>query len=254
MLLVIDVGNTHTVIGVYEKETLVQHWRIRTERNATEDEFDLLFSGLLLQNNIQMEAINRTVISCVVPPVVGILDAFCRKYLGHAPHWVDARSYKGMPVLYTNPDEVGADRIVNAVGAYDRHKKSLIIIDFGTATTFDAVSAKGEYIGGAISPGLGISAEALFHKASKLPRVELFNPPQKAIGKNTIHSIQSGLIFGYAAMVDGMVARFKKEMASDPKVIATGGLAGMMADVAVTIEAVDKGLTLEGLRIIGESI
>ncbi len=135
-----------------------------------------------------------------------------------------------------------------------RYQKSLIIIDFGTATTFDAVSTKGEYIGGAISPGLGISAEALFHKASKLPRVELFNPPQKAIGKNTIHSIQSGLIFGYAAMVDGMVARFKKEMASNPKVIATGGLAGMMADVAVSIEAVDKGLTLEGLRIIGESI
>lgn len=254
MLLVIDVGNTHTVIGVYEKAKLVQHWRIRTERNTTEDEFDLLFSGLLLQNNIQMDAINRTVISCVVPPVVGILDAFCRKYLGHAPHWVDARSYKGMPVLYTNPDEVGADRIVNAVGAYDHYKKSLIIIDFGTATTFDAVSAKGEYIGGAISPGLGISAEALFHKASKLPRVELFNPPQEAIGKNTIHSMQSGLIFGYAAMVDGMVARFKKEMASDPKVIATGGLAGMMANVASSIEAVDKGLTLEGLRIIGETL
>ncbi len=254
MLLVIDVGNTHTVIGVYEKTNLVQHWRIRTERNSTEDEFDLLFSGLLLQNGIKIDAISRTVISCVVPPVVGILDDFCRKYLGHAPHWVDARSYKGMPVLYTNPDEVGADRIVNAVGAYDHYKKSLIIIDFGTATTFDAVSTKGEYIGGAISPGLGISAEALFHKASKLPRVELFNPPQEAIGKNTIHSMQSGLIFGYAAMVDGMVARFKKEMASNPKVIATGGLAGMMADVAVSIEAVDKGLTLEGLRIIGESI
>lgn len=254
MLLVIDVGNTHTVIGVYEKNNLRQHWRIRTERNSTEDEFDLLFSGLLLQNGIKMDSITHTVISCVVPPVVGILDDFCRKYLGHAPHWVDARSYKGMPVLYTNPDEVGADRIVNAVAAYDRHKKSLIIIDFGTATTFDAVSTKGEYIGGAISPGLGISAEALFHKASKLPRVELFNPPQEAIGKNTIHSMQSGLIFGYAAMVDGMVARFKKEMASNPKVIATGGLAGMMADVAVSIEAVDKGLTLEGLRIIGESI
>lgn len=254
MLLVIDVGNTHTVIGVYEKAKLLQHWRIRTERNTTEDEFDLLFSGLLLQNGIQMDQISRTVISCVVPPVVGVLDAFCQKYLGHAPHWVDARSYKGMPVLYNNPEEVGADRIVNAVGAYTRYQQSLIIIDFGTATTFDAVSAKGEYIGGAISPGLGISAEALFHKASKLPRVELVNPPQKAIGKNTIHSIQSGLIFGYAAMVDGMVARFKEEMTSDPKVIATGGLAGMMADVAVTIEAVDRGLTLEGLRIIGEAV
>ena len=254
MLLVIDVGNTHTVIGVYEKTNLMQHWRIRTERNSTEDEFDLLFSGLLLQKGIKMDDITRTVISCVVPPVVGILDDFCRKYLGHAPHWVDARSYKGMPVLYTNPDEVGADRIVNAVGAYHRFKRSLVIIDFGTATTFDAISEKGEYIGGAISPGLAISSEALFHKASKLPRVELFNPPPEAIGRNTIHSIQSGLIFGYAAMVDGMVARFKQEMGSNPKVIATGGLAGMMADVAQSIEAVDKGLTLEGLRIIGESI
>jgi len=254
MLLVIDVGNTHTVIGVYEKTTLLQHWRIRTERNTTEDEFDLLFAGLLLQNGIQMDQINRTVISCVVPPVVGVLDAFCHKYLGHAPHWVDARSYKGMPVLYNNPEEVGADRIVNAVGAFTRYRKSLVIVDFGTATTFDAISAKGEYIGGAISPGLGISAEALFLKASKLPRVELINPPPKAIGQNTIHSIQAGLIFGYAAMVDGMVARFKTEMASDPKVIATGGLAGMMADVAVSIEAVDRGLTLEGLRIIGEVV
>jgi len=254
MLLVIDVGNTHTVIGVYKKTSLMHHWRIRTERNSTEDEFDLLFSGLLLQKGIKMDKISRTVISCVVPPVVGILDDFCRKYLGHAPHWVDARSYEGMPVLYTNPDEVGADRIVNAVGAYHRFNESLVIIDFGTATTFDAVSQRGEYIGGAISPGLAISSEALFQKASKLPRVALFNPPPETIGKNTIHSIQSGLIFGYAAMVDGMVARFKKEMGSNPKVIATGGLAGMMADVAQSIEVVDKGLTLEGLRIIGESI
>ena len=196
----------------------------------------------------------KTVISCVVPPMVTILDAFGRKYLGHPPLWVDAKSYPGMPILGKNPDEVGADRIVNAVAAYQRYKKSLIVIDFGTATTFDAISEKGEYLGGVISPGVGISSEALFTHASKLPRVEIFKAPEKVIGKDTIESIQSGIIFGYAGLVDGIVQRMQAEMGSNPKVIATGGLAPMMHHVAHSIETVVADLTLEGLRIISLQI
>jgi type III pantothenate kinase len=186
--------------------------------------------------------------------MVTILDAFCRKYLRHAPHWVNAESVKNMPVLYGNPSEVGADRIVNAVAAYDKHKTSLIVIDFGTATTFDAISEKGEYLGGAISPGIMIASEALFMKASKLPRVEIFIPPGKVIGKDTASSIKSGIIYGYAGLVDGVVRRMKVEMGTNPEVIATGGLAELMYEVSETIEAVEPNLTLEGLRIISNNL
>jgi type III pantothenate kinase len=186
--------------------------------------------------------------------MVTILDSFCRKYLHHAPHWVDARSYSGMPILCSNPSEVGADRIVNAVAAYEKYKRGLIVIDFGTATTFDSISERGEYLGGAISPGIMISAEALFRKASKLPRVEIFVRPQTVIGKDTADSIKSGIIYGYAGLVDGIVRRMKIEMGSDPKVIATGGLAPLMQNVSETIEAVEPDLTLEGLRIISQSL
>jgi type III pantothenate kinase len=182
--------------------------------------------------------------------MVTILDAFCRKYLGHPPQWVDAKNCAGMPILLKNPAEVGADRIVNAVAAFHKYRQSLIVVDFGTATTFDAISQKGEYIGGAISPGIGIASEALFRKASKLPRVEIFVPPDNVIGKDTISSIKSGIIFGYAGLVDGIVRRMQKEMATDPKVIATGGLADLLFDVSDTIEVVEPALTLEGLRII----
>jgi type III pantothenate kinase len=254
MLLVIDVGNTNTVMGVFDGEILVHDWRIRTERNTTEDEFNLLTVGLFRASGLDFDRIEKTVISCVVPPMVTILDAFGRKYLGHAPQWIDARSYPEMPILYGNPNEVGSDRIVNAVGAYDRYKCSLIIIDFGTATTFDAISQKGEYLGGAISPGISISSEALFAHASKLPRVELFKAPDRVVGKDTIGSIQSGLIYGYAGLVDGIVQRMKKEMGSNPKVIATGGLAPLIHDAAHTIESVEPDLTLQGLRIISNSI
>lgn len=254
MLLVIDVGNTNTVMGVFDGDQLVHDWRIRTERNTTEDEFNLLTAGLFRASGLDFDRIESTVISCVVPPMVTILDAFGRKYLGRAPHWIDARSYPDMPILYGNPNEVGPDRIVNAVGAFDRYKCSLIVIDFGTATTFDAISRKGEYLGGAISPGIAISSEALFAHASKLPRVEIFKPPERVVGKDTIGSIQSGLIFGYAGLVDGIVQRMKKEMASNPKVIATGGLAPLIHDVAHTIESVEPDLTLQGLRIISNSL
>jgi type III pantothenate kinase len=254
MLLVIDVGNTNTVLGIYDGSSLIRDWRIRTERNTTEDELNVLLSSLLASGGIERARIERSIISCVVPPVVKILDAFCRRYLGHAPRWVDARSVGMMPIRYNNPAEIGADRIVNAIAAYHKYRCSLIAIDFGTATTFDVISEKGEYLGGAISPGIMISAEALFRKASKLPRVEIFTPPQTAIGKDTISSIQAGIIFGYAAMVDGMVRRMKAELDTSPRVIATGGLADLMVTVAETIEVTEKNLTLEGLRLLSQRL
>jgi type III pantothenate kinase len=250
MLFVIDVGNTNSVLGVYDGSQLRQDWRIRTERNTTEDEFNVLINSLFAAGNIPVSQVDRTIISCVVPPMVTILDAFCRKYLGHAPQWVDAKNCAGMPILLKNPAEVGADRIVNGVAAFKKYGTSLIVVDFGTATTFDAISEKGEYLGGAISPGIGIASEALFREASKLPRVEIFLPPEKVIGKDTIGSIKSGIIFGYAGLVDGIVRRMQAEMGTHPKVIATGGLAKLLFDVSETIEAVEPALTLEGLRII----
>ncbi|KJS31466.1 MAG: pantothenate kinase [Desulfatitalea sp. BRH_c12] len=254
MLLVIDVGNTNIVMGVFKADRLVAHWRIRTERDTTEDEFNVLASGLFARGQIDFQDIDKTIISSVVPPMVNILDTFCRKYLGHAPHWINARSYPGMPILYSNPNEVGADRIVNAVGAYQRYRTGLIVIDFGTATTFDVISERGEYLGGAICPGIGIASEALFARASKLPRVEIFKAPDTVVGKDTIGSIQSGIIFGYAGLVDGMVQRIRTEMQTHMKVIATGGLAPLIQNVATTIEAVEPNLTLEGLKIIADSL
>jgi len=253
MLLVIDVGNTETVIGVYRDKQLVLNWRIRTERRTTEDEFNILAGNLFAAGHISSNDIGKTIISCVVPPMVTILDSFCRKYLGHQPHWVNAESVPKISIRYRNPSEIGADRIVNAVAAFHKYQTSLIVIDFGTATTFDAISEKGEYLGGAISPGIMIASEALFIKASKLPRVEIFVPPKSVIGKDTASSIKAGIIFGYASLVDGMVTRMKAEMGTDAKVIATGGLAALMHQVSGSIEAVEPALTLEGLRIISNS-
>jgi type III pantothenate kinase len=255
MLLVVDVGNTNTVIGIFENNILICDWRIRSTPRITEDEFNIVISNLFQSKNINPSDISQTIISCVVPPMMKILDDYCVKYLGHTPCWIDAGSVK-MPVLYDNPEEVGADRLVNGIAAYHLYKTSLIIIDFGTATTFDVISSKGEYLGGAIAPGIGIAAEALFKRASKLPRVELFNPPETVIGKNTVHSMKSGIIFGYSEMVDGMVRRIKREMPAEPepKVIATGGLAPLMKNISDTIESVETGLTLEGLRIISQQL
>jgi type III pantothenate kinase len=253
MLLVIDIGNTNIVMGVYDGAHLLKDWRIRSERNITEDEFNLLVSNLFAGSNIDINKIDKTIISCVVPPMAAILDSFCNKYLGHIPYWVDA-SAAGMPILYSNPAEVGADRIVNAVAGFHKYKTSLIIVDFGTATTFDAISTKGEYLGGAISPGIIISAEALFEKTSKLPRVEIFKPPERVIGKDTASSMKSGIIYGYAGLVDGIVRRMKTEIGNNPQIIATGGLAKIMAEVCDSIDLVDTSLTLEGLRIIYEKI
>ncbi len=254
MLLVIDVGNTNTVLGIFDNTRLVKNWRIRTDRNTTEDEFFVLITSLFSGSNVKLNAIKKTIISCVVPPVVSIYNSFCKKFLHHEPAWVDAKTAAGMPILYSNPAEVGADRIVNAVAGFHEFKKSLIVVDLGTATTFDYVSEKGEYIGGAIAPGMMITSEALFQFASKLPRVELNTSPESVIGTNTIDNIKSGLIYGHAAMVDGMVIRMKKEVGTAPKVIATGGLAPLIHNISETIETVVPDLTLIGLRIIGSSL
>lgn len=250
MLLAIDIGNTNTVIGVFDGDLLIHNWRLRTEKDATEDEFHLLIKSLFSFEGATLGSITGTIISCVVPPMVNILDRFCTKYLHREPVWVDAATFTDMPILYDNPKEVGADRIVNAAAAFHKYRTSLIVVDFGTATTFDCISRDGAYLGGAISPGIVISSEALFQKASKLPRVEIFAAPKRAIAKDTISSMNAGIIFGYAGLVDGIVGRIKNEMTSVPKVIATGALAELVAEFAETIEAVEPHLTLEGLRII----
>ncbi len=251
MLLVIDVGNTNTVLGVYDGETLVDHWRIRTERERTSDEWGILFRDLFLCHHIDFRDVEGIIISSVVPPVLDMLEGMAKKYFQIRPLVVGTDIVTGMPVFYDNPAEVGADRIVNAIAAYEQYHKSIIVVDFGTATTFDYVSPKGEYMGGAIAPGIGISSEALFLKTSKLPRVEILKP-KKVVGKNTVHSIQSGIFFGYVGLVDEIVNRMKKEVRSNPKVIATGGLADLISAESGTIEEVNHFLTLEGLRIIYE--
>ncbi len=249
MLLVIDVGNTNTVVGVFDGEKLVQSWRVRTVANHTVDEYGMLIYSLYKSSKISTKSISDIIISCVVPPMLNILEPLCEKYFHIKPLIVEPGIKTGMPIQYDNPREVGADRIVNAVAAFEKYKTDLIIVDFGTATTFDYVSVKGEYLGGCIAPGIVISSEALFERASKLPRVE-FKKPKTIIAKDTISSMQAGIMFGYAGLVDGIVERMKAEVKSNPTVIATGGLAGVIAPETKCIEIVDENLTLEGLRII----
>jgi type III pantothenate kinase len=253
MLLVLDVGNTHTVVGIFRQDRLAAHWRLHTDPKRTEDELHMNMDWFFSRHGLRFSDVGKIVISCVVPPMIQTLDAYCRRYLHHPPHWIGPDVVK-MPIRYRNPGEVGADRLVNAVAAYDKYRTSLIIIDFGTATTFDCISEKGEYLGGAISPGIGISAEALFQRASKLPRVELFDPPASVIGKETAESMKSGLLYGYAELVDGMVRRIRMEMEPAPRIIATGGLASLIARLSETIESVEPELTLEGLRLISRDL
>jgi type III pantothenate kinase len=249
MLLVVDVGNTNTVLGLYQDSQLLHSWRIRTDKSRTDDEYAMLLNDLLTFKDLRLAMIKAVIVSCVVPPMLDALTRMCRSYLQAEPYVVGPGLKTGMAIKYDNPKEVGADRIVNAVAAYDKFRQSLIVVDFGTATTFDYICDKGEYQGGAIAPGLGISAEALHERASKLPRVEICKPPL-VVAKNTVNSIQSGMLFGYAGLVDGIVNRMKREVGGNPLVVATGGLAECIAEASETIDEVDGQLTLDGLLII----
>ena len=252
MLLVIDVGNTNTVLGLFDEDSLQHDWRIRTEIDHTIDEYGVLIYNLYMSSRMkakEIKAVTAIIISCVVPPMLNILEPLCIKYFNIKPLIVGPGIKTGMPIFYDNPKEVGADRIVNAVAAYDKYHKESIIVDFGTATTFDYVSPKGEYMGGCIAPGIVISSEALFERASKLPRVE-FSKPRTVITKDTISAMQAGIMFGYAGLVDGIVERMKAEVKTNPLVIATGGLARIVAQETKSIDKIEEMLTLDGLRII----
>ncbi|HOC58929.1 MAG TPA: type III pantothenate kinase [Smithellaceae bacterium] len=252
MLLVIDVGNTNTVLGLYDEDKLQHDWRIRTEIDHTIDEYGVLIINLYQSSRMkakEIKAVTDIIISCVVPPMLNILEPLCVKYFNIKPLIVGPGIKTGMPIFYDNPREVGADRIVNAVAAYNKYHQECIIVDFGTATTFDYVSPKGEYMGGCIAPGIMISCEALFERASKLPRVE-FSRPKNVITKDTVSAMQAGIIYGYAGLVDGIVNRMKAEVKTKPMVIATGGLARIVSEESKCIDKIEDMLTLEGLRMI----
>ena len=249
MLLAIDVSNTHTKVGVYDHDRLARHWRLSTDAERTADEYGAMLLGLFGASGLETTEITGVIVSSVVPPINQVVDELSRKFFGHAPMSIGPGIKTGMPILYDNPKEVGADRIVNSVAAYERTRSACIVVDFGTATTFDYVTGRGEYAGGVIVPGIGISLDALCNRTAKLPRVELVRPPG-VIGKNTVHAIQSGVIFGYVALVDGLVARIRQENDAAARVIATGGFARLITPESTTIEAVDEFITLDGLRII----
>lgn len=251
VILVFDIGNTNIVLGVYEGKELVEHWRVSTFPLRTADEYGMLLRNLLKFAGIELPEIKDIVISSVVPPLMLALEQMAQKYFGVAPLVVEPGIKTGLAIRYENPKEIGADRIVNAVAGYELFGGPLIIVDFGTATTFCAISAKGEYLGGVIVPGIVVSTEALFERAAKLPRVEFIRPPS-VIGKNTVHGMQSGIIYGFAGQVNEIVRRMKIEMGGHALVIATGGLAELIAKETGVIDRVEPLLTLVGLRIVYE--
>lgn len=257
MLLVLDVGNTNTVLGVFVAHgggrfgELRAHWRVSTNRSQTVDEYGVLFRNLFALGGISLDPLSGIVVSSVVPPLDTTLHDVCEKYFNTKPLFIEPGVKTGMPVLYDNPSEVGADRVVNSVAAFEKYGGPCIAVDFGTATTFDCISARGEYTGGVICPGIDISAEALFTRTARLPRVDI-KRPARVIGTNTVASMQSGLFYGYLGLVDGILARLLAEMGKDTDVVATGGLAPLIGENSQYIKHVDDLLTLEGLKIIYE--
>lgn len=251
MLLAIDVGNTQTHLGGFRGEQLVEHWRFRTVAGATGDEIAERLAGLLALSAIEMADVDALVVSSVVPPLGREYEALARRYFGAPCLTVGPQIKTGMPIRIDNPYEVGADRLVNAVAAYDRVASTCVVVDFGTGINFDAVSADGEYVGGAIAPGVEISLTALTERGARIGRIEL-GKPESAIGKSTRGAIQSGVIFGFAGLIDGIARRIERELGGEPTVIATGGLAAAIVPFCETIDEVDDLLTLTGLRLIWE--
>jgi len=250
MLLCIDIGNTNIVLGLIEQDKVVTRWRIRTVKDATADEIGIAVTNLFEHSGIRTGEINDIIITSVVPSIMKAMEEFSIRYLNLAPLIVGPGIKTGMNIRYDNPKEVGADRIINAVAGYEKYHTGLIIIDFGTATTFDCVSHDGEFLGGAIAPGLVISSEALFEKASKLPRIETFSSPETVIAKDTVSAMNAGIICGYAGLVDGIVNRMKKEMGYEVTVLATGGIAPLMFGESAVIDHLEEDLTIEGLMIL----
>jgi type III pantothenate kinase len=251
MLLGIDIGNSNIVLGAFEGSKLLHHWRLPSRQQSTSDEFAITLRSLFDLVGLKPEQVSDSIISCVVPPLVPIFERACTKLFDRGPLVVGPGIRTGMPIRVDNPREVGADRIVNSVCAYELLGGPVIAIDFGTATSFDCISRAGEFVGGVIFPGMQVALEALVSRASKLSTVEIVRPPN-VIGRNTTHSLQSGMLFGYAGIVDTMVSRMRAELGEDARVIATGGLAHLIASEAETIERVEPYLTLEGLRLIFE--
>jgi type III pantothenate kinase len=251
MLLAIDIGNTNIVLGIIRGKEILDYWRLSTDLHKTADEYGILFRQILEVAGIDPIQVRRGIISCVVPPILSVFERMLHRYFKIQASVVDHQWDTGLKIVYDNPGEVGADRIVNAVAALDLYGGPAIIIDFGTAVTFCALSEKGEYLGGVITPGIQISLEALFHRAAKLPRLTL-SCPETVIGKDTVRSMQSGIIYGYAGMVDEIVTRMKTEMQGEPHVIATGGMAEVISPRTRTIREINPILTLEGLRILDE--
>ena len=251
MLLTIDVGNTNTVLGVFEGASLLAHWRLTTRREQTADEYGILVRNLFATSSLDPARVDAVALASVVPPLTPVLVELARQYLGQEALVIGPGVKTGMPILYEPPGDVGADRIVNGVAAFAAYGGPVIVVDFGTATTFDVITRRGEYVGGVICPGIGISADALFQRAARLPRVDVRNPG-RVVGRSTVGSIQSGLYFGYGAMCEGLIARIRAELGEPARVVATGGLAETLATEIPSIEAVDPVLTLTGLRLIWE--